>query len=330
MSLLLLTRRRPLCFVGAENADTTLPDFLEDKVQPLSDHSLRSRTLWGHRGKIYSSEWAEDSIHLLSAGQEGKLLLWHAPSTDKVAAVGLESNWVMACTVNPGGTLCASGGLDNTCTVHKLDVLTYETDQTCIQELKAHDGFLSSCKFLDDTKLLTSSGDGVIIMWDPTSGAEISRFAGHANDVSSLAVDREGNRFVSVSLDGTCRLWDPRMELSATVMAHNHEEDVNSIKWFPNMTAFGRFWRLDCFRLATFVVVQRATTPWFTLSAICFWKELARTIQASGFLISAPISSCPFTSIRGCLKPQLHPPRARRVCLRACMHVPACASLPQL
>ena len=167
------------------------------------------------------------------------MLLWHAPSTDKVAAINLESNWVMACTVNPAGTLIASGGLDNTCTIHRMNVETYQTVEQPVHELKGHDGFLSSCKFIDDNQLLTSSGDGVVILWNAETGIETRRFNGHSNDVSSLAVNRETKQFLSLSLDGTCRVWDARMEVPAMVLAHNHEQDVNSIKWFPNGTAFG-------------------------------------------------------------------------------------------
>ena len=34
------------------------------------------RTLKGHLAKIYAMHWAEDKVSLVSASQDGKLLVW--------------------------------------------------------------------------------------------------------------------------------------------------------------------------------------------------------------------------------------------------------------
>jgi WD40 repeat protein len=42
------------------------------------------RTLKGHLAKIYAMHWASDKRHLVSASQDGKLIVWDAFSTNKV------------------------------------------------------------------------------------------------------------------------------------------------------------------------------------------------------------------------------------------------------
>ena len=72
----------------------------------------------GHFGKIYALEWGKDSKTILTASQDGKLILWNPLTGNKYLAISLDSAWVMACAFSPSCKLVASGGLDNTITVY--------------------------------------------------------------------------------------------------------------------------------------------------------------------------------------------------------------------
>ena len=37
----------------------------------------------GHFGKVYSMHWASDSVQLVSASQDGKLIIWNGFTTNK-------------------------------------------------------------------------------------------------------------------------------------------------------------------------------------------------------------------------------------------------------
>jgi len=57
--------------------DTTLRTFTKDLPPlPKNDKLKVRRTLKGHLAKIYAMHWAEDRTHLVSASQDGKLLVW--------------------------------------------------------------------------------------------------------------------------------------------------------------------------------------------------------------------------------------------------------------
>ncbi len=51
----------------------------------------------------------------------------------------------------------ACGGLDNICSIYSLK--SREGNVRVSKELQGHSGYLSSCRFLDDSRVLTSSGD---------------------------------------------------------------------------------------------------------------------------------------------------------------------------
>ena len=53
----------------------------------------------------------------------------------------------------------ACGGMDNMCTVYDLNNRDATGAAKIVRELAGYEGFLSSCRFLDDKRLITGSGD---------------------------------------------------------------------------------------------------------------------------------------------------------------------------
>lgn len=96
------------------------------------------RTLRGHLAKIYAMHWATDSKLLVSASQDGKLIVWDSYTTNKVHAIPLRSSWVMTCAYAPSGNFVACGGLDNMCSIYNLK--SREGNVKVSRELSAHTG----------------------------------------------------------------------------------------------------------------------------------------------------------------------------------------------
>jgi guanine nucleotide-binding protein G(I)/G(S)/G(T) subunit beta-1 len=152
------------------------------KVDKLPRLSMKvRRTLKGHLAKIYAMQWAIDKRHLVSASQDGKLLVWDAYSTNKIHAIPLRSSWVMTCAYAPSGNFVASGGLDNMCSIFNLK--SRDSPNRPARELTGHTGYLSCCRFKSDAQILSSSGDTTCALWDIDAGVRISEFTDHTGDV---------------------------------------------------------------------------------------------------------------------------------------------------
>jgi len=209
---------------------------------PASAALKQRRMLKGHFGKIYAMHWAEDSRHLVSASQDGKLIIWNAFTTNKVHAIPLRSSWVMTCAYSPSGSYVACGGLDNLCSVYKLPVGVKDggQQQKTHSELAQHEGYLSCCRFVSDNEIITSSGDGTCILWDIANKSVKYQFSDHTGDVMSVSIYGGNGMFVSGSCDATAKLWDPRVHRNACVKTFpGHESDINSVQFFPDGNAFG-------------------------------------------------------------------------------------------
>ena len=95
-------------------------------------------------------------------------------------------------------------------------------------ELKGHTGYVSCIQFLDDSKLISSSGDLSCALWDLTRGTKVMGFEGHKGDVMSLSFAPDKNTFVSGSCDAKAKLWDVRSG-KCTHTFSGHTNDINTV-----------------------------------------------------------------------------------------------------
>ncbi|KAJ5678010.1 uncharacterized protein N7477_003643 [Penicillium maclennaniae] len=194
-----------------ELADTSLRQVAQGQTDALPRIGMKPRrTLKGHLAKIYAMHWSTDRRHLVSASQDGKLIIWDAYTTNKVHAIPLRSSWVMTCAYAPSGNY-----------------------------LSGHSGYLSCCRFLNDRRIITSSGDMTCMLWDIESGSKVTEFADHLGDVMSISINPTNqNIFVSGACDAFAKLWDVRTGKAVQTFA-GHESDINAIQFFPDGNAFG-------------------------------------------------------------------------------------------
>jgi guanine nucleotide-binding protein G(I)/G(S)/G(T) subunit beta-1 len=160
------------------------------EVDPLPRIVMRPRrALKGHLAKIYAMHWAADKRHLVSASQDGKLIVWDAYTTNKVHAIPLRSSWVMTCAYSPSGNFVACGGLDNICSIYNLQAKDGGQSVKGGRELSAHSGYLSCCRFINDRQIVTSSGDMTCMLWDIEAGVRVVEFSDHTGDVMRLVTN---------------------------------------------------------------------------------------------------------------------------------------------
>lgn len=208
------------------------------KAPALGSLPKLRRLLKGHFGKVYAMHWSGNGRDLVSASQDGKLIVWDAMQNVKIQAIPLRSSWVMTCAFEQSkGNFVACGGLDNLCSIYQLN---QPQVMRSYRELAAHDGYLSCCRFINESNIITSSGDSTCMLWDVELGQSKTTFSDHEGDVMSVSIlpAVDPNMFISGSCDSFAKVWDIRTG-KCTMTFRGHESDINSVNLFPDGKAFG-------------------------------------------------------------------------------------------
>uniref|UniRef100_A0A182R4Z3 Uncharacterized protein n=1 Tax=Anopheles funestus TaxID=62324 RepID=A0A182R4Z3_ANOFN len=218
-------------------ADCTLFEKCGDLGDVPKVRISTKKFLKGHINKVNSVHYAGDSRHCVTGSLDGKLIIWDTWTGNKVQVIPLRSAWVMSVAYADSGNFVACGGMDNMCTVYDLNNRDAQGNAKIVRELMGYEGFLSSCRFLDDTHILTGSGDMKICIWDLQAGKKTSEFDAHAGDVVSISMSPDKNTYVTGSVDRTCKLWDVR-ENTPKQTFFGHDADVNSVCYHPSGFGF--------------------------------------------------------------------------------------------
>jgi len=215
----------------------------ESKVSKPNCRMVTRRVLRGHFGKIYSVSWSYDSRRVVSACQDGKLIVWNTRNAFKEAVIELKSSWVLTCAFSPNGENVATGGLDNVISIYRIpsEIDKKISNEKPTLELSQHEGYISCCRFMGDNQVLSSSGDGTCILWDLEKQAAKQIFTEHKSDVMSISInDVDPNLFVTGSTDTLAKVWDIRQSGKTSVISYScHDADINCVAFLPDGSAFG-------------------------------------------------------------------------------------------
>jgi WD40 repeat protein len=76
--------------------------------------------------------------------------------------------------------------------------------------------------------------DGVIHLWDLTSGSKLRELTGHTTQVAWMAFSPDGSRLASASYEGTLRIWDPATGNQVALFDARKKPDE---PWWPSSGA---------------------------------------------------------------------------------------------
>lgn len=207
----------------------------DDKaVMVLVDSGVRLKSVRSfnhHSGDVTCVQWSGDDQMFVSAGKDGQVAVWNAATKKKVQSMMVDMKMLMTCAFEKQKSkMVAAGGADKVCSVFAVGQAGILHP---IAELTGHDGYISQLQFVDDSSLVSSSGDSSACLWDISAGRATAKFTDHAADCLSVALHPRSATIATGSSDCTIKIGDLRTG-KCTQTLIGHESDVNGVCFLPD------------------------------------------------------------------------------------------------
>jgi len=199
------------------------------------DSGVEIISLGGHKDVIQALRFSPDG-KMLAAGSYQIVTLWNAPTGRLVKTLASHSGPVHALAVALDGATAYSGGQDQTIRVWNL------VEGKLLRTLNQPAPISALALVPGGTTLLCGASDGVVRWLDAFDGRERAALKGHTAAVQGLAVlasSPAALRLVSVSEDGTARIWtfptaaSPKADAKPTVLT-GHKGPVRGTALTPD------------------------------------------------------------------------------------------------
>lgn len=170
-----------------------------------------------HDSAVNAIVFAPEGTSFMTAGEDGVTKRWKTDNGDLLITCDAHREPIHALAIAPDGQTVATGSKDGQL------VLWNPRTGLDRRALPRHGSALRCLQFSDDGLSFVAAGDsGGIRVWEISSLSQRQALTGHTKSVTGLSL--MGNHLITVSLDGTTKLWKPLSETHARVSNRSVDE----------------------------------------------------------------------------------------------------------
>ena len=211
---------------GTRDQDDYLQLFDLASGEPVGDW------LEGHKEAVNSVAWSLDGSRMVSASDDGTIIVWDPSTVKPVATLLGHFGPVAAVAFSADSRRLVSGGQDAT-----IRVWDAHAGESIGVPLQTESGKTTTAVAVspDGKRIGSGETDGTLRFWEANTLRLIRASPEHhRNMVTSLAFSPDSTRLVSASTDGTLRLWDAGSGAVIGEPLEGHKGPVLTVAWSPD------------------------------------------------------------------------------------------------
>lgn len=195
------------------------------------ESGLEIVSLGGHKDIIQSIRFSPDGKRL-AAGSYQVVTVWNVPTGGLAKTFNGHNDQVRALVLAADGKTAFSGSTDRTIRVWTV------ADGKQTRQLNAPIPVLALALAPDGQTLAVGGQDATIHLLDANDGKSRTQLKGHGGQVEGLAFLAGGKQLVSVSADGTARIWSvpakPEDKPADPIVLNGHKGAVHTVAVTPD------------------------------------------------------------------------------------------------
>ncbi len=200
------------------DSDFTVRLWTLDKQGPPLETILR-----GHSATVYSARFSKDGLRAVTASADKTARIWDVVTGKILAILSGHTGFVKFAAFSPN---LVDGRIVTTSKDQSARIwVNYRWQPPALTD-RGQD-FVRSAVFSPDGALLaTLDHDNYVRIWDPATGALLSRLSGHGGEVAVVEFSKDGKWLLTGGQDHTARIWDVGYETRAPAQARTEDEKL--------------------------------------------------------------------------------------------------------
>lgn len=198
-------------------------------LRSVLSSAATSQVLGRHEGNAWSVAPMADGRHVVSGGDDHRILLWDRGKPSIPEELGRHDGRVLDVAIAPDGRHVASGGGEGRVSYRNT------TEPEDPVDIGRHDGEVYAVLFSETGgSVITGGHDGRLLVWDPSTPGKPREFGHHNGDVWVVTLAPDGRRVVSGGGDNRVVLWDPENSTGASVEIGHQDGQITALTVTPD------------------------------------------------------------------------------------------------